>query len=76
MANNNYTCGTAIHSGVPGDVTGPTPEVYDGRVDMRDITYMILRFQLRTYGNPDLNNDGVVDIREITAAILHFMQPE
>jgi parallel beta-helix repeat protein len=70
-----------IHVGVSGDVTSATPDVYDGRVDIRDVTALILKFNAKPgdslwHPNYDVNDDGVINIRDITIAILHFYQHE
>jgi hypothetical protein len=75
MANNNCTCGTHVHVGVPGDITSAVPGVFDKLVDTRDITHLILNF-LSTTPNLDINDDGIVNTRDVTIAILHFQQRE
>jgi hypothetical protein len=70
-----------VHVGVPGDVTSTIEGVYDGRVDLRDVTYLILLFQTRPDSpnwkpNADVNDDGIMNIKDITIAILHFYQQE
>jgi hypothetical protein len=75
LANNNYTCPVTVHVGVPGDVTGIVPGVFDGRVDIRDITYLVMNF-LATTPNLDVNDDGIVNIMDITLAILNFYRQE
>jgi hypothetical protein len=62
-----------------GDVTGVTQGLSDGRVDVRDVTYLILLFQATPSSpnwNPkaDLNGDRIINIREVTTAILHFYE--
>jgi hypothetical protein len=81
IQDNSYASTVQIHVGVPGDVTGTSAAVPDGRVDIRDITYVILKFQTTPQSpnwnpNADINNDGVVDIRDITFAILNFFKQE
>ena len=78
---NNCTCSTPVHVGVPGDISGPTQGVYDGIVSMRDIAYMIMRFNTRpgeSYWKPnvDVNNDDVVNMRDIAIAIINFNRKE
>ena len=74
-------CTEMVHVGVPGDVSGPEPGVYDRIVDMRDINYTILMFN-KNYASPDwkpnidINNDGTVNMRDINIAILNFDQHE
>jgi parallel beta-helix repeat protein len=80
-ADNNFTCSVPVHIGVPGDISGPTPGVYDGTTNMRDINYLILRFNSKPDSpnwnpNADVNNDRTVNMRDIQIAILHFNQHE
>jgi hypothetical protein len=80
-SDNIYVLNTSVHVGVLGDVTSAVPGVYDGRVDIRDVTYVILLFQTHPDGpnwnpNADIDDNGVVDIRDITATVLHFFQHE
>jgi outer membrane protein assembly factor BamB len=75
----NYT--QTVHVGVAGDVSSATSGVYDGKVDMRDISYLVLRFNSKpgsTSWNPnvDVNDDGVVNMRDISIAILNFNKHE
>jgi peptide/nickel transport system substrate-binding protein len=81
IEDNNYTCTTPVHVGVPGDVSGPTQGVYDGTTNMRDVNYLIQLFN--TYPtspnwkpNADINNDGTVNMRDIQIAILNFNKYE
>lgn len=65
--------------GPVGDVSGITLGLPDGRVDMRDVAYLITLFQTTPSSptwNPhaDLNGDSIVNMREITIAIVHFNQ--
>ena len=78
---NNYTSNVAVHVGVPGDISGPVQDVYDGKVDMRDISYLVLRFNSKPssakwISNADINNDGTVNMRDISIAILNFNKHE
>jgi parallel beta-helix repeat protein len=73
--NNNYTCSTSIHVGVPADVSGPILGVYDGTCNMRDVQYMIILFA-HSNPNADVNNDGTVNMRDIMIAILNFNKHE
>jgi hypothetical protein len=80
-SNNVYVLNTSVHVGVLGDVTSAVLGVYDGRVDTRDVTYVILLFQTdadRPNWNPnaDIDDNGVVDTRDITTTVLHFFQHE
>jgi hypothetical protein len=70
-----------IRIGVPGDVSGAVAGVPDGIVNMRDIQYMILKFNTRPGSpnwnpNTDVNGDGVVNMRDIQIAIINFNQHE
>jgi thermitase len=64
---------------VPGDVSGQTFGVPDGRVDMRDIGAICNNF-MSTPSSPewnpnlDVNDDGVVNMREIGIACSSFMK--
>ena len=78
---NDYTSNVVVHVGVPGDISGPVQGVYDGKVDMRDISYLVLRFNSKpgsTNWNPnaDINNDATVNMRDISIAILNFNKHE
>jgi hypothetical protein len=80
-ADNNCTCNTPVHVGVPGDISGPTQGVYDGTCNMRDIQYLILLFNTNPASpnwkpNADINNDGTVNMRDIQIAILNFNKYE
>jgi hypothetical protein len=79
--NNNCTCDMPVHIGVPGDISGPTPGVYDGICNMRDIQYLILYFNTNPTSpnwkpNTDINNDDTVNMRDIQIAILNFNKHE
>jgi hypothetical protein len=78
---NNYTYAALIHVGVPGDVSGPTLGVYDGKCDMRDINYSIAHFNSKPGSakwnpNADVNDDNTVNMRDITIAIINFNRLE
>ncbi len=80
-SNDNYVFSTPVHVGVPGDVSGPVRGSYDGKVNMRDIAYLILLFNTRPNSfnwdaNADVSGDGVVNMRDIAIAVLHFNQHE
>jgi outer membrane protein assembly factor BamB len=80
-SDNNFACGTPVHVGVPGDVSGTTLGVYDGTCNMRDIQYLILLFNTNPSSpnwkpNADINNDGTVNMREIQIPILNFNKHE
>ena len=81
IEDNNYTCITPVHIGVPGDVSGQTRGVYDGTTNMRDINYLIQLFNTNPSSsnwnpNADINNDGTVNMRDIQIAILNFNKYE
>ena len=78
---NNCTCNIAVHVGVPGDISGPTQGVYDGKCDMRDISYLIIRFNSKPNSanwnpNADINDDATVNMRDISIAIINFNKHE
>ena len=80
-SNNNCTCDILVHVGVPGDISGPTHGVYDGKCDMRDISYLITHFNSKPNStnwkpNADINNDATVNMRDISIAILNFNKHE
>jgi hypothetical protein len=57
-----------------GDVTGPTPNVPDGIVDMRDIVAILTKFGTTPSSpnwnpNMDLNKDGIVNMRDVMLVI-------
>ena len=81
VTNNEYACQTFVHVGVPGDVSGAVLGQYDGAVNMRDITYFVLKFNTRLGSvgwspNADINDDGTVNMRDIASAILSFNKHE
>jgi len=80
-ANNNCTCTIPVHVGVPGDVSGTTPGVYDGVVNMKDVAYLVSLFNTRPSSpnwkpNADVNDDGVVNMKDIAIAVVYFNQHE
>ena len=80
-ADNNCTYSIPVHVGVPGDISGPTSGVYDGTVNMRDISYMIMLFNTRPgspnwNANADVNGDDTVNMRDISIAIINFNKHE
>jgi len=80
-ADNNCSYAIPVHLGVPGDISGAIKGVYDGTVNMRDISYLILLFNTRPGSsswnpNVDVNCDGVVNMRDISIAILNFNKHE
>ena len=79
MTDNTFISATQVHVGVPGDVSGVTSGVYNGSVNMRDISYLILLFNTRATSaraNADINDDGTVNMRDISRAILNFNKHE
>jgi len=81
ITDNNCTCNVAVHVGVPGDISGPTQGVYDGKCDMRDVSYLIIRFNSKPdspnwNANADINNDGTVNMRDVQIAVLNFTKHE
>ena len=78
---NNLTSVMPVHLGIAGDISGPIQGVYDGTTNMRDINYMIIRFNSKPDSsnwnpNADVNNDGTVNMRDIQIAILNFNKHE
>ncbi len=81
IADNNYTCTTPVHVGVPGDISGPTQGIYDGTVNMRDIALMIAQFNSKPTSpkwnpNVDVNDDGVVNMKDIAICVVYFNKHE
>ena len=81
ISDNNCTLKAPIHVGVSGDISGSTQGVYDGTCNMRDIQYLILRFNtnpssLNWNPNADVNGDNTVNMRDIQIAILNFNKHE
>ena len=76
---NNYTW--TIHLGFPGDVSSAIKGAYDGKVDMRDIAYLVSLFNTRPSSsgwnpNADINDDLVVNMRDIAVAIANYNKHE
>ena len=81
IANNNYTCGTPVHVGVPGDVSSTVPGVYDGVTNMKDVAYLLSLFNTKQSSpnwdtKADINNDGVCNMRDVAIAIFYFNKHE
>jgi hypothetical protein len=60
-----------------GDVSGEQVGIPDGKVDMRDIGYLLTLFNTRPSSpnwnpNVDINKDGVVDMRDVGIAAHNF----
>ena len=80
-ADNNYTFNYPAHVGVPGDVSGTIPGVYDGVADMKDVAYLVSLFNTKPASpswkpNADVNNDGVCNMKDIAIAIHYFNNHE
>ena len=80
-ADNTFVLSVPVHVGIPGDISGAVSGVYDGVTNMRDINYLILRFNARPDSpnwkpNLDVNNDGVINMRDIQIAIANFNKRE
>jgi hypothetical protein len=80
-ADNTFTYDVSVHVGLPGDVSSATLGAPDGRVDMRDIAYLVVKFntwsEKPTWNpNADVNSDGIVNMRDIAIAILNFNKHE
>jgi hypothetical protein len=81
VADNNVTCIAPVHIGVPGDISGPTRGAYDRTVNMRDVQYIILLFNINPGSpnwkpNTDVDNNGVVNMIDIDIALLNFNKHE
>ncbi len=80
-ADNNYVFNVPVHVGVPGDVSGTTPGVYDGITNMKDIAYLVSLFNTKPSSpnwmpNADVNNDGLANMKDIAIAVYYFNQRE
>ena len=76
-ANNNFTCVTPVHVGVPADISGATPGVPDGVCAMRDIAYIIAHFngkpgEPKWDPNADVNDDDVINMKDIAISVAYF----
>jgi nitrous oxidase accessory protein len=77
--NNDLNCSVPVHVGVLGDCTGMIQGVPDGVVNMRDIQFDILLFNVKP-GDPygrwrplaDINEDNVINMRDVQIQILNF----
>jgi len=81
IVDNNVTCVAPVHVGVPGDVSGTTPGVYDGIVNMKDIAYLVNKFNTKPISpnwmpNADVNDDLVCNMKDIAIAVYYFNQHE
>jgi hypothetical protein len=75
-AANNFTYADIVEITIPGDITGPN-DVPDGRVDMKDVSYVARRFPCLPGdplwdSNADINGDGKVDMKDIAVPARHF----
>ena len=80
-ADNNYVFNVPVHVGVPGDVSGTTPGVYDGITNMKDVAYLVSLFNTKPSSpnwmpNADVNNDGLCNMKDIAVAVYFFNQRE
>ena len=80
-ANNVFMYNISVHVGVPGDVSSTVPGSYDGRVDLKDIAYLVDKFN--TWNgkagwdpNADVNCDGICNMRDTAIAVANFNQHE
>jgi hypothetical protein len=81
VANNNFTCNSPVHIGIPGDISGFTPGTSDGICNMRDIGCLIAHFNthlgsLNWNPNCDIDSSGRVDMKDITIAVMNFNKHE
>lgn len=77
---NAYTDGV-VRVVIPGDVTSKTPDVPEGKVDMRDIGALCSKFGTTPSSpnwdpNKDINNDGNVNMRDLGTACSNFAKTE
>jgi hypothetical protein len=81
VVNNNFTCNSSVHIGIPGDISGFTPGTSDGVCNMRDISYLIVHFNthpgsLNWNPNCDIDSSGRVDMKDIVIAVMNFDKHE
>jgi hypothetical protein len=79
--NNTYVFDIPVHVGFPGDVSSTEPDVYDGIVNMKDIAYLVVKFNTFSEKagwdpNADVNNDGLCNMSDIAIAIINFNKHE
>jgi hypothetical protein len=79
ITNNN--CTAIVRIGFAGDVSSATVGSPDGTVNMRDVQYLILRFNTNPSSpnwniNADINDDSTVNMRDVQIAILNFGKHE
>jgi len=78
---NNCTWIVPVHVGVPSDVSSTVPGIYDGKVDMKDIAYLVSLFNTKPGSrnwnpNADVNDDDVVNMKDIATAVAYFNRHE
>jgi len=78
---NNFIISIPVHVGVPGDVSSTVPGAYDGKVDMKDVAYLVSLFNTKPSSpvwkpNADVNNDGVCNMKDIATAVAYFNKHE
>jgi len=76
LTDNNMTDGWVIVAMV-GDITGLTPGIPDGIVDVFDLVYLATSYgstegELGYKPNADINNDGIIDIFDLVALAIHY----
>ncbi|MCJ7422851.1 Ig-like domain-containing protein [Candidatus Bathyarchaeota archaeon] len=73
----NNACVLSLYISIIGDLTGPTPFVPDGKVDVRDVA-TVARLFGANYPNPlynpncDINDDLKIDVRDVATVSRHF----
>ena len=80
-ADNMFIFEVPVHVGVPSNLSGQTPGVPDGIVNIFDIIYLVRLFMTKPKSpnwdpNADVNNDGVVNILDINIAVINFLKKE
>jgi len=80
-ADNNVT-GSWVTVAIIGDITGSTPLVPDGKVDIKDLVAMAIRYgttpsttppgRLPYNPNCDINGDGKIDIKDLATAATNY----
>jgi hypothetical protein len=81
ILDNTFTLNIASHVGVPGDVSGSMPGVYDGTTNIKDVQYLIFQFgtfpvSAKWNPNADINGDSKVDMRDIAISVIYFNKHE
>ena len=80
-ADNIFINEIPVHVGVPSNLSGQTPGVPDGIVNIFDIIYLVRLFMTKPKSpnwnpNADVNNDAVVNIFDINIAVINFLKKE